>query len=266
MTAASARRGILQRMRRLLLSGLVVAVALACQKEPPEARSNHQAPAPTAVEPERGRDVEYAEAREALVKALSRREVTDPKVLEAMRRVPRHEFVPPADRGRAYEDRPLPIGYDQTISQPYIVAMMTQLADVAPGERVLEIGTGSGYQAAVLAELAGEVYSVEILEPLHRRAKETLGRLGYTNIHLRLGDGYQGWPQEAPFDAIVVTAAPRTIPEPLKEQLAVGGKMVIPVGADGAQELRVLTKTEDGLEEEAVFPVRFVPMTGKAEE
>jgi protein-L-isoaspartate(D-aspartate) O-methyltransferase len=178
--------------------------------------------------------------------------------------VPRHAFVPEALASRAYGDHPLPIGEEQTISQPYIVATMSELARIAPGARVLEIGTGSGYQAAVLAEMGADVYSIEIVEPLARRAAATLARLGYQRIHLRTGDGYVGWPEAAPFDAVLVTAAPPQVPEPLRQQLRVGGRLVIPVGDDD-QELRVITRTTTGFADERVFPVRFVPMTGEAQ-
>jgi protein-L-isoaspartate(D-aspartate) O-methyltransferase len=191
--------------------------------------------------------------------------IRDPRVLATMRAVPRHEFVPEPMAAYAYDDRPLPIGEDQTISQPYIVAAMTELATVGPRSRVLEIGTGSGYQAAVLAELAGEVYSIEINEVLARRAAATLARLGYGRVHLRVGDGYRGWPESAPFDAIVVTAAPPQVPEPLRQQLALGGRLVIPVG-DDAQELIVITRRDrDTFTEERTFSVRFVPMIGEAQ-
>jgi protein-L-isoaspartate(D-aspartate) O-methyltransferase len=179
-----------------------------------------------------------------------------------MRRVPRHEFVPPPWRADAYADRPLPIGEGQTISQPYIVALMTELAGVRPGARVLEVGTGSGYQAAILAALGAEVYTIEIVEPLAARAADTLARLGYGAIHARSGDGYRGWPDAAPFAAIIVTAAPAAVPQPLLDQLATGGHLVIPVGT-AEQELRVYEKTPEGvLRMRSVAPVRFVPMTG----
>ena len=195
---------------------------------------------------------------------LSARDITDPRVLEVMRRVPRHRFVPEDIRPRAYDDRPLPIGYEQTISQPYVVAFMTQALRLDPDARVLEIGTGSGYQTAVLAELAGRVYSIEIVPPLAERAAATLAELGYDNVRIRQGDGYAGWPEAAPFDAIMVTAAPDHVPQPLVDQLAVGGRMIIPVG-EYRQTLTVLTRTEDGVTEDAVLPVLFVPMTGEAQ-
>ncbi len=186
-------------------------------------------------------------------------------MLEAVRAVNRHEMVPATMQPFAYVDRALPIGHDVTISQPYIVALMTQLADIQPGDRVLEVGTGSGYQAAVLAELGAEVYSIEIIEPLARRTRAQLNAMGYDEIETRIGDGYAGWPEQAPFDAIVITAAPPRIPEPLKKQLAIGGKMVVPVG-EHYQELVVLTRTTDGFELERSIPVLFVPMTGQAQE
>ena len=185
------------------------------------------------------------------------------RTLAVLGQVPRHEFVPDEQKRYAYENRPLSIDARQTISQPYIVALMTDLAEVTKNDAVLEIGTGSGYQAAVLSELAGRVYTIEIVEMLGRRAANTLERLGYNNVTARVGDGYAGWPDQAPFDAILVTAAPEEIPELLIEQLAVGGRMVIPVGAEyEVQILKVLTKTEDGLVIVSnVIPVRFVPLT-----
>ena len=185
------------------------------------------------------------------------------RTLAALGEIPRHEFVPDAQKRYAYENRPLSIGAQQTISQPYIVALMTDLAEVTKNDSVLEIGTGSGYQAAVLAELAGHVYTIEIVEMLGRRAAITLERLGYKNVTARIGDGYAGWPDHAPFDAILVTAAPEEVPQPLIEQLAVGGRMVIPVGAEhDVQILQVLTKKEDGrVTVTNVSAVRFVPLT-----
>lgn len=207
-----------------------------------------------------------ARAREEMVRdQIASRDVRDPRVLDAMRRVPRHELVPADLRSEAYDDHPLPIGHEQTISQPYIVALMTELSGVTRYEhpRVLEVGTGSGYQAAVLAELGAEVWSIEIVEPLARRATADLARLGY-DVHVRHGDGYRGWAEHAPFHAIVVTAAPPAIPEPLLAQLAVGARLVVPVGT-GSQELLVVTRTESGFERRNVAPVRFVPMTGEAQ-
>jgi len=192
--------------------------------------------------------------------------VRDARVLEAMRKVPRHRFMPESQRAHAYDDRPLPIAHGQTISQPYIVALMSELADVKPGDTVLEVGTGSGYQAAVLAEMGVKVFSIEIIEPLAKQATATLSELGYGNkVEVRHGDGYAGWPERAPFDAVIVTAAPPKIPKPLKRQLKVGGRLVIPVGKHYQSLIRV-TRTKDGFREESVIPVRFVPMTGKAQE
>jgi protein-L-isoaspartate(D-aspartate) O-methyltransferase len=202
-------------------------------------------------------------ARKQMVEEqLAARDIKSPRVLDAMRKVPRHEFVPEAMRLGAYADTPLPIGYNQTISQPYIVAYMTEALDLQPAHKVLEIGTGSGYQAAILGELAKEVYTIEIVAPLAARARETLERLGYTNVHVRTGNGYLGWPEQAPFDRVMVTAAPESVPQPLIDQLKVGGLMAIPVGV-GDQELRILRRTEKGLETLRTLPVRFVPMTGK---
>lgn len=199
-----------------------------------------------------------------VVEQIASRGIRDARVLAAMRSVPRHAFVPSAYRDEAYDDHPLPIEAEQTISQPYIVALMSELADVSRGERVLEVGTGSGYQAAVLAAMGAEVYSIEIVEELARTAAARLRQLGYTRVEVRHADGYAGWSEHAPFDAIVVTAAPPKIPEPLKQQLAVGGRLVVPVG-DAFQELVVVTRTASGLEQRKSIPVRFVPMTGKAQ-
>jgi protein-L-isoaspartate(D-aspartate) O-methyltransferase len=193
---------------------------------------------------------------------IKARGVSDPRVLDAMRTVPRERFVPADQVSRAYADSPLSIGEGQTISQPYIVAYMTEALGVAPGHRVLEIGTGSGYQAAVLAELAQEVYTIEIVAPLARRAAATLRELGYGHVHVREGDGYAGWPEQAPFDRIMVTAAPEEIPAPLLEQLAPGGRLVAPVGAQyDTQWITVVDKTAAGLTERRTIPVQFVPFT-----
>jgi protein-L-isoaspartate(D-aspartate) O-methyltransferase len=198
-------------------------------------------------------------------KQLRERDVTDARVLAAMGRVPRHEFVPKPLLGLAYADSPLPIGHDQTISQPYIVALMTQLVRPKATARALDVGTGSGYQAAVLAELCKQVYSIEIVKPLADDARRRLTRLGYKNIEVRCGDGYRGWPEHAPFDLIVVAAAPDHIPKPLVEQLAAGGRLVIPVGRY-FQDLMVVEKKKDGSTRRwKVVPVAFVPMTGEAQ-
>lgn len=190
------------------------------------------------------------------------RGVTNERVLAAMRKVPRHRFVPPHLAARAYDDTPLPIGHDQTISQPFIVGYMTEALEIAPEHRVLEIGTGSGYQAAVLGELAREVYTIEIVPELARSGAATLKALGYANVHVREGDGYAGWPDRAPFDRIIVTAAPPEVPPPLVEQLAAGGRMVIPVGAV-EQWLTIVEKTASGVVQRRTLPVRFVPFTRK---
>ena len=193
---------------------------------------------------------------------LKARDITDARVIDAMLKVPRHLFVPEPQRSQAYGDFPLPIGHDQTISQPYIVAFMTQGLKVEPGHRVLEIGTGSGYQAAILGLLAREVYTIEIVQPLAERARATLAEQGHRNVHVRHGNGYLGWPEHAPFDRVMVTAAPDEVPPALVDQLKVGGLMAIPVGTV-SQELRILRRTATGLETLATLPVRFVPMTGK---
>ena len=197
---------------------------------------------------------------------IKARGIDDPKILHAFLAVERHRFVPPGLVLQAYEDRPLPIGQGQTISQPYIVAFMTETLDLTPTDRVLEIGTGSGYQAAILSVLCRQVFSIEIQPELGSRAAERLQRLGYHNVKVRVGDGYQGWPRYAPFDAIIVTCAPTHVPQPLKAQLKAGGRMIIPVGPRHSQKLVYLRKTGDTLKEEKVLSVRFVPMvdrTGK---
>lgn len=210
-------------------------------------------------------DVYYEIQRRRMVEEqIERRGITSPAVLEAMRKVPRHRFVPPIYMTRAYADSPVPIGRGQTISQPYIVARMTELLELTSSSRVLEIGTGSGYHAAVLGQVAGEVYTIEIVEDLGGQARERLADLGYRNIHVKIGDGYRGWPEQAPFDAIILTAAPAEPPEPLLAQLAVGGKMVLPQGDGGIQDLLVVTKTQERLERQRISAVRFVPMTGEA--
>lgn len=192
------------------------------------------------------------------------RGVKDPRVLDALKHVPRHLFVPAGESAQAYEDHPLPIGSGQTISQPYVVAFMTEQLRMTGKEKVLEIGTGSGYQTAVLARLAGKVFSIEIRPELAESAMKRLESLGIENVKVRAADGYRGWPEEAPFDAILVTAAPEAVPPPLLQQLAVGGRMVIPVGGF-YQELKVIERTSSGFTEKSVLPVRFVPFVGEAE-
>lgn len=196
---------------------------------------------------------------------IARRGIHDERVLAAMREVPRHEFVPSAYAAHAYRDRPLPIGYQQTISQPYVVALMTELLHLNTKSKVLEIGTGSGYHAAVLSRVAGEVYSIEIVTDLGKRARHTLEALRYDNVQVRIGDGYRGWPEAAPFDAIVLTAAPAEVPQPLLDQLKVGGRLVVPEGRGAVQDLLVLTKTKERIERQKIAAVRFVPMTGEAQ-
>ncbi len=223
-------------------------------------------PQPTSCSDTSKMSLDYNSQRIRMVKTqIGARGVKDERVLEAMRTVPRHQFVPQYNRDRSYGDYPLPIGKGQTISQPYIVALMTELLHPKRDHKVLEIGTGSGYQAAVLSHLVSKVYTIEIIPELSHRAQETLKKLGYDNIEFKIGDGYRGWKEHAPFDGIIVTAAPDHIPEPLIEQLAVGGRMVIPVGK-WYQKLVVVRKTENGIEKEDIIPVSFVPMTGEAQE
>jgi len=218
-------------------------------------------PGPASGTPAAADALERARAR-MVAEQVEARGVRDARTLQAMKDVPRHLFVPEAERPNAYQDHPLPIGHGQTISQPYIVAFMTEALGLQGGETVLEVGTGSGYQAAVLARIASRVYSIEIVEPLAAEARQRLARLGYASVLVRAGDGYLGWPEAAPFDGIMVTAAAPRIPEPLKQQLKDGGRLVIPVG-DELQELMVVTRHGAAFEERRVLPVRFVPMTGK---
>ncbi len=204
---------------------------------------------------------EFKKQREQMVKwQIEARGVTDKRVLDAMRKVERHLFVPSELAAYAYADQPLPVGYNQTISQPYIVAFMTEALKLSPASKVLEIGTGSGYQAAVLAEICDSVFSIEIVNELGVKARALLKSLNYNNVFIKIGDGYQGWPEYAPFDAIIVTCAPTHVPEPLKEQLVEGGKMIIPVGETNYQELILLVKKKGRLIQQSVLPVRFVPM------
>jgi protein-L-isoaspartate(D-aspartate) O-methyltransferase len=217
-------------------------------------------------ERERARMVEEIAALARETRVETGRAALSERVMAAMSKVPRHEFVPAGERRNAYANRPLSIGLGQTISQPYIVALMSDFMDVKPGDRVLEIGTGSGYQAAVLSELAGTVYTVEIVEPIAREAQERLKRLNYRNVVARTGDGYRGWPEHAPFDSIMVTAAPREVPQPLIDQLKPGGRLVVPVGGQLAgQSLLLVEKRADGtITRRDVLAVRFVPLTDKS--
>ncbi|MDI6839535.1 MAG: protein-L-isoaspartate(D-aspartate) O-methyltransferase [bacterium] len=213
-----------------------------------------------------GTSLNYQTLKKQMVEEqIVARGIEDTLVLKAMLHVERHKFVPEKYKKLAYTDRPLPIGYEQTISQPYIVALMTSLLNLSGNEKVLEIGTGSGYQAAILAEIVSKVYTIEILKPLAESAEVRLNGMGYKNIYVKCGDGYKGWPEYAPFDAIIVTCAPEQIPQPLIEQLKIGGKMVIPVGKL-YQELILITRTEDGIKKEPIIPVRFVPMQREAQQ
>ena len=205
-----------------------------------------------------------AERQKMVQEQLKPRGIHDERVLTAMAKVPREAFVPDNMRAQSYADSALPIGHDQTISQPFIVAYMTEQLRLQPTDRVLEIGTGSGYQAAVLAELAKDVYTIEIIEPLAKEASARLARLGYNNAHVKIGDGYQGWPEVAPFDAIIVTCAPDKVPQPLTQQLKEGGRMIIPVGSGLDQQLFLLEKKEGQMAQRAILPVRFVQMAGEA--
>ena len=217
---------------------------------------------PSAAQPQYSAQDWDVERKRMVDAQLRARDIRSARVLDAMAAVPRHLFVPEPQRAEAYSDSPLLIGHDQTISQPYIVAFMTQALDIAPGHRLLEVGTGSGYQAAVLSTLAKEVYTIEIVPPLAERARETLSALGYRNIQVRTGNGYLGWPEHAPYDRIMVTAAPDEVPPALLQQLKIGGLMAIPIGTV-TQELRILRRTTTGTETLSTLPVRFVPMTNK---
>jgi protein-L-isoaspartate(D-aspartate) O-methyltransferase len=207
-------------------------------------------------------DAALARRRHMIESQIRARGIRDPRVLDAMAKVERHRFLRDQDIDLAYGDHPVDIGLGQTISQPYIVAFMSEALDLRPTDRVLEIGTGSGYQTAVLAELAAEVYSIEVVPAHAEAAAKLLAELGYTNVWLRCGDGYAGWPEQAPFDGIIVTAAPDHLPPPLVAQLKIGGRMVVPVGR-GDQELLTFYKQDDGLRESSRLPVRFVPLTRK---
>lgn len=247
-TAAHRRRDITSAMAVVLL-GLIVNPPVACDAQNRDTKAD-----------------EMTEKRLKMVDSqIRRRGVSDARVLRAMEAVPRHEFVPKNSINQAYDDHPLFIGHGQTISQPYIVALMTEVLELEPEDRVLEIGTGSGYQAAVLAELASEVFSIEIVEELGKEAAKRLKALGYDNVKVRIGDGYRGWPEEAPFDAVIVTAAPETVPQELVEQLAEGGRMVLPVGV-GIQELILIEKKNGQVTQRRITSVRFVPMVHGEEE
>jgi protein-L-isoaspartate(D-aspartate) O-methyltransferase len=240
-----------------VLFSLASLTAFSCTPEPAS-----QSPAASAQNSTTVRD-SFAVQRDAMVdEQIRARGVEAPAVLNAMRKVPRHRFVPANVRAMAYEDHPLPIGSGQTISQPYIVAYMTEAAEISPRDKVLEIGTGSGYQAAILGEVAREVYTIEIIPELAETARKTLAELGYANVHAKAGNGYLGWPEHAPFDAILVTAAPDEIPQALVDQLALGGRMVVPVG-EIVQNMMIIERTRTGVIERQTIPVRFVPMTGK---
>jgi protein-L-isoaspartate(D-aspartate) O-methyltransferase len=249
-----------------LVPALAIVLVGGCADAPPPPVTSDAPPKatekPTVTPPLAERELE----RRAMVeRQIAARGIEDERVLAAMREVLRHRFVPEERAELAYADHPLPIGYEQTISQPYVFAFMSAALELQGDEKVLEIGTGSGYQAAVLAKLAKEVYSIEIVEELADRARETLRGEGFDEIHLRTGDGYRGWPEAAPFDAIMLTAAPDHVPQPLLDQLAVGGRMILPVGR-GFQDLVILEKTESGVERRRLVPVRFVPMTGEAQQ
>jgi protein-L-isoaspartate(D-aspartate) O-methyltransferase len=265
-------------IRILLLVGfslLLINVLLGCREQIQISTSRTEQtttttttkPAKTApTKPKQAADP-FAKARAQMVQEqLAARDIRDQRVLQAMAKVPRHHFMPESSHRAAYGDHPMPIGHNQTISQPYIVAYMAQVARIpARDAKVLEVGTGMGYAAAVYAEIAKEVYTIEIVPQLGNKAAKLLKKLGYTNVQVRIGDGYVGWPEQAPFDAIIVAAAPPYIPEPLKQQLKVGGRLVIPVGR-WRQYLRIIERTATGFREDDPLPVRFVPMTGKAQQ
>jgi protein-L-isoaspartate(D-aspartate) O-methyltransferase len=255
---AQERRTVQRNLRRwaALLGVLVLLAAFSESDDPFQSRE---------LEPS-GEEKRYERLRQLMVeRQIAARGIQDRRVLGAMRKVPRHEFVPEDVLATAYEDRPLPIGHDQTISQPYIVALMSEAMELEGAEVVLEVGTGSGYQAAVLAELAARVYTIEIIPELAERAGATLARLGYGSVTVRTGDGYRGWPEAAPFDAIMVTASPEHVPEPLLQQLKPGGRLVLPVGHK-LQHLLRIKRGESGFESDTLAAVRFVPMTGEAQE
>lgn len=238
---------------------LALLVPAGCHSDQPPLKSSAEKP---------GDAPGHQDKREAMVQQqIAARGVRDERVLAAMRSVPRHRFVPDSLDRQAYSDHPLPIGHNQTISQPYVVAVMTELVAPAPDDRALDVGTGSGYQAAVFAELVSQVYSIEIVPELGKQARQRLKALGYDNVTVRIGDGYQGWAEKAPFDVVVLAAAPPEIPQPLIDQLAKGGRMALPVGSAGRQELLLIEKDEQGeITRRRISSVAFVPMTGRAQE
>ncbi|MFH5833048.1 protein-L-isoaspartate(D-aspartate) O-methyltransferase [Halalkalibaculum sp. DA384] len=250
------------------LTGVVASTAYSDQAGRPDLHSGYElVPDGAAIDTvtwNRPRFRERQEERNNLVRQVKQQGIDNERVIDAMRHVPRHLFVPESRREQAYQNRPLPIGNNQTISQPYIVAFMTQLLDIQPGDQVLEIGTGSGYQAAVLSELTPNVFTIEIIEELGKRARERFDNLGYSTIQTKIGDGYKGWPEHAPFDGIMITAAAPEIPRPLINQLRPGGILVMPYGEPGGFQVLIrVTKSEEGeIMREEILPVRFVPMTG----
>ncbi len=251
--------------KKIIRAAVVAVLLLGCGWRSGE-RWNQSA-AQAAAQASGSESKEWREARERMVREqIAARGIHDPRLLEALRKIPRHLFVPPQFAASAYDDSPLPIGHGQTISQPYVVAFMSEALELKPQDKALEIGTGSGYQAAVLALLAREVYSIEIIEPLAQEASERLVRLGYKNVRVRVGDGYLGWPEAAPFDAIVVTAVTDHVPPALVEQLRPGGRLVLPLGGGWEQNLVRVRRTSKGVTQETILPsVLFVPMVGEAE-
>ena len=237
-----------------LLIIIIALISVGCVEEVNNTNQKQLVSTDTATSPY------YAERKKMVEDQMIARGIHEKNIINAFLKVKRHLFVPEKYRSRAYGDHPLPIGEGQTISQPYIVAFMTQVLDLKRTDKVLEIGTGSGYQAAILGELSDNVYTIEINEPLGKRAKQLLKALGYSNVKVKIGDGYKGWEEHAPFDAIIVTAAPTHVPEPLKEQLKEGGRMIIPVGEFYNQKLLYIQKINNELKQQSEFPVRFVPM------
>lgn len=261
-TQGAAKAWRLHLARLILLRVGAAVFGTACCLGAPAMATETESPTATYAE-QRNRLLIDIAGMAAYSASYTGRSSLTPRVMKAIERVPRHAFVPESQRDHAYENRPLPIGEGQTISQPYIVALMTDMLELEPDDVVLEIGTGSGYQAAVLAELAARVYTIEVIESVGRRGAAALREQGYTNVHTRIGDGYAGWPEHAPFDAIIVTAAARHVPQPLIDQLKPGGRLVIPVGPEGSvQQLLLLRKQRDGsVTETDTIPVQFVPLT-----